>query len=118
MGEKDTWFSRENEQLDIDFEKVRNIFRDIIIPFFEKYSSLGKLVDNYSSGSISKQNAFGLDVGWQCFNAGFSYAALNKNDEAMRELKELIREHSEEEYDWVQERKNYAQKKLSELESA
>ena len=118
MSKKDTWFSHGEDKLETDFAEVTRIFDEIIIPYFEEYSSLEKLVDNYSTGKISKQHAFGLDHGWQCFNAGFTYAALNNKDKAIKELNELINKHSIEDYDWVKERKILAQQKLSELKSA
>lgn len=114
----DLWLSREAENLESDFEKVKSYFYETILPYFEKYSSIQRLVEAYDRGEISKQHAFGTDLGWQCFNSGFSYAAINNKNLAIIELREVINKHSSNPYDWVQKRKKIAHNKLTELESA
>ncbi len=116
-ADRDTWFSRESDGLDADFDRVVGLFETVIIPYLDRYSSLEMLIDAYLNGAITKAQAFGHDPGWQCFNAGFSLAALNKTTRAVAELKELIERHSSDDRDWVLERKIRARDMLAQLRS-
>ncbi|WP_375748581.1 DUF4304 domain-containing protein [Vibrio sp. HN007] len=112
---KDLWLTFEGELLEEDFQKAKELVLKGAIPYLEEYASLRKLLESVENGNISKSNAFGVDVGWQCFNAGFSYAAIGQAREALQELIELVEFHSDRPVDWVQERKAVAQNKINEL---
>lgn len=115
MGEGDKWFTFEGEQLESELLLVKNEIYNVVLPYHDKFSSLEKLIHSYENNEISKRRAFGEDVGWQSFNAGFSYAALGRKKEAILELNDVIHNHSSKPVEFIQQRKIYAEKKLNDV---
>jgi hypothetical protein len=105
-GQGDLWFSSLNEDIEISFAAVTKLIKDIVVPRFEKFNSIEKIVSAYEVGEISKKDAFGADIGWQAFNLGCSYLKIGKNDSARKELQEVIDKYSTRNIEWVQNRKN------------
>lgn len=112
---KDLWLTFEGELFEDDFLKAKGLILEKAIPYLDENSSLSKLLDGIEIGRITKSDAFGPDVGWQYFNAGFSFAAVGRKNEALRELEELVASHSQSPLSFVQDRKKLAQNQMIEL---
>lgn len=108
VGGQDTWFSREDDLLDNDFQIVEKLIVDTVFPYFERYSTIERILAAHQRGELSDQDAFGLDAGWRLFNQGYCHAFLGDKAKAIKYYSQVVEQHSDHPYEWVKERKAIA----------
>jgi tetratricopeptide (TPR) repeat protein len=118
LGCGDTWFSREDDKLDSEFVKVTQLIMDHAVPYLNAHNTIQKIIAAHENEDLSTAEAFGEDVGWQQFNLGFCYDHLGQNEEALAHLSRVIEEHSDEDYEWVQERKQMALNRVTRISAS
>lgn len=103
---QDNWFSREEADLEAEFEIVEALIVKTIIPYLENYNTISKIIESNGNGKLSDTEAFGLDVGWRHYNQGFCHLMVNDKDNAIFHFNEVISKHSNYPYEWVRKRKS------------
>lgn len=113
---KETWFSREPDKLDKDFDCVAQRILDFALPYLDLHNSVEAIMASYERGDITAIQAFGPDVGWQLFRIGFCYAQLGQPANAIPHLRLLVEKHSSYPYEWVKVRRARVEEELARLE--
>jgi len=110
----DEWYPIDDEQ---SYEVVAGIFLQNVEPFLKAHESIEAIVHDFEEGRYSPKMLFGPDDGWMHFNIGFAYLWIGNKDKAAEHLKLVVEKYSNEDYDWVQERKKLAIEGLERIAS-
>ncbi|WAC43839.1 tetratricopeptide repeat protein [Pseudomonas sp. SL4(2022)] len=114
-GGGDTWFSRQDENLESDFSAVSEIIKKVVLPYLDKYNSIESILAGVKSGELDTSRALGVDAGWREFNLGYCFASLGNKKEAVKHYSAVIEMHSTHTVEWVQNRKQAAVSEISRL---
>jgi hypothetical protein len=110
---RDEWFQISDER---GWAKVGELFVEHVEPFFQRHSSIRNIIESYEKQLISPAVLFGIDKGWQAFNIGHCYSWIGRNGAAVKYLREIVDQYSQQPFDWIQKRKGVALASLSKIE--
>lgn len=116
-GQGDTWFSREEGELERDFKEVRSAIINQALPYLEKYNTIDKIITANEAGELRDDDAFGLFPCQREFIQGCCYNYLGRHTKAVKCFREVIDNYSSETCEWVKERKKLAEMEISRIES-
>ena len=114
-GGVDRWFSREDAELEADYEAAEDLLLNVALPHLTRHDSIARIVAAAESGALSAADAYGQSVCWRAFNSAFCYAWLGQVAEAIRRYRTVVTEHSSDPYPWVQARCRVAMKQIERL---
>lgn len=96
------WLPIDDESI---FERIEQFFIQTAEPFLNENGSIEAIISNFEEGRYEASLLFGYDIGWRTYNIGFCYLWLGKKKKGLSYLHELLERYSDEEFDWVQQRK-------------
>lgn len=113
------WYINDDES---QFLIVKDIILDLVIPYFDKFSSIQKILHAVDSGESKAESVFPTDIGWREFYLGYCHLQVGDIDRAKYHLEKLVNEHSTPEYAglaklaaWMAERSDAAKATLAKL---
>ncbi len=101
--------------LEEGFSLLTRELEDHVVPWLTRYAGIPALLAGLDRGELEPRQTLGADPGWQAFHHGACLRYVGRQAEARARFAEVVEQHSDRPYPWVQERRAAAERHIAEL---
>lgn len=102
-------------RLEEGFGLLTRELEDHAVPWLTRYAGIPALLAGLDRGQLEPRQTLGADPGWQAFHHAACLRYVGRQAEARARFAEVVAQHSDRPFPWVQERRAAAERQIAEL---